>query len=372
MVAFANLIPEDAFGTYSYIMAVVSIVTLTSLPGIDSSLVPAIARGFDSSIFNAQRVRLRWSIIGSVILLLISGYYFYQTNFVLATGFLVTGLIFPLFISFNQYSLYLSGKKFFREQAVLTVAVKFLFATTLSIALLFTNNVALLVGLNMGVIAITGIIFTRHIIARHREKLNTPSDNNIVSYGKHLTVMNAFETISKYLDKILLWHFFGPIQVAVWAFANTPIQIAQGMVSKTVGTIAVPKFAQNDFNQTKKQLPAKVAKLFLVLLPIAILYVITVPILFRYLLPQYIDSIIYTQALAILLILIPFNFFAYFLQAQTKKKSLYVIKIGSGTVSLIALAILIPIFGLWGAVLAHIVAATFRSLLSLVLFVRAH
>lgn len=371
VIAFANLMPAETYGTYSYVMAAISIIALTSLPGVDSSLVPAVARGFDGSLFTAQKVRFWWSSIGMLLLLLTSGYYWYQGNIVLGTSFLVGGLLFPFYIAFNQYGLYLSGKKLFREFALQTVEVKSLFAASLVATLFFTDNVAILIAINLGVIALTGIFFTTKTIYKYKDALNTPPEKDLISYGKHLTVMNAFETTSKYLDKILLWHFFGPVQVAIWAFANTPIQILQGMISKTVGTVAVPKFAQNNFNQTKSGLPGKVIKLFLVLFPVVLLYILAAPHLFQNFLPQYLESVIYTQVLATLLLLIPFNFLTYFLQANTKKRDLYIIKIIFGSTSTIALLLFIPTFGLWGAAIAHITANTARSVAAYILFSRA-
>jgi len=371
VLAFANLMPAEAYGTYSYVMATISIVVLTSLPGIESSLLRSVARGFGGSLFTAQRVRLRWSSIGALMLLLIGGYYLYQGNMVLSSSFLIGGLLFPLFVSFSQFGSYLNGSKLFRKLALHQLTIKFLFAATLGVALLFTDNVATLVALNMGVIAFTGILFTRQVIAKHQDELKTPPDEDLISYGKHLTVMNILETISSYLDKILLWHFLGPVQVAIWGLAYTPIQIAQGLVKKTLGPIAMPKFSQNDFEKTKQHLPAKVAKLFLILVPIALVYVLVAPILFKYALSQYTDSVIYSQVLTLLLLLIPFNFFSGFLLAHAHKRDLYIIKVSFGLTLIISLVVLIPLWGLWGAVVAHVTAMTIRSVLSWGLFVRA-
>lgn len=371
VIAFANLMSAEAYGAYSYVMATISIIALTSLPGIDGSMLRSVARGFEGSLFTALRVRLRWSCIGTLLLLIISAYYFYQGNIVLSGSFLVGGLIFPLFVSFSLFAPYLNGKKMFRELALRKITIKFLFAGALVIALLFTDQVALLVALNLGVIALTGIFFTRQLISKYRDELDNPPEEGFISYGKHLTVMSILDTTAKYLDKILLWHFFGPVQVAMWAFAYSPIQIGQGMVKKTLGPIAQPKFAQNDFKQTKQHLPAKVAKLFLILVPIALLYVLTAPFLFERVFPQYVDSVIYSQALALLLLLIPFNFYSGFLLAHARKRDMYFIKIGFGLTSVISLLIFIPLWGLWGAVVAHVIAMTVRSVLSWGLFVRS-
>jgi O-antigen/teichoic acid export membrane protein len=183
--------------------------------------------------------------------------------------------------------------------------------------------------------------------------------------------MNILETIGSYLDKILLWHFLGPVQVAIWGLAYTPIQIAQGLVKKTLGPIAMPKFSQNDFKQTKLHLPAKVAKLFLILVPIALAYILAAPFLFEIAFSQYTDSVIYSQALTLLLLLIPFNFFSGFLLAHARKRDLYLIKVSFGFTLIISLLVFIPLWGLWGAVVAHVTAMTVRSILSWALFARA-
>jgi hypothetical protein len=142
-------------------------------------------------------------------------------------------------------------------------------------------------------------------------------------------------------------------------------------VKKTLGTIALPKFAQNDFAQTKQQLPGKVAKLFCILLPISLLYILAAPFIFEQLFPQYLDSVIYSQALALLLALVPFNFFSAFLLSRARKRDMYIIKISFGLTSVLALLAFVPLWGLWGAVLAHSTALVVRSIISTVLFYRA-
>lgn len=370
VIAFANLLPAETYGTYSYVMAAVSIVVLTSLPGIESSLLRSVARGFEGSLFVAQRARLKWSSIGTTSLLVLSFYYWLQGNMVLGSSFLVSAVLFPFFVSFTQFSSYLNGKKLFRDLALHNLTVKFLFAIGLSSALIVTDNVAALVAVNMVIIALTGFILTRNIITKHKVKLNTHFDTELIGYGKHLTVMSILETIGRYMDKILLWHFFGPVHVAVWAFAYSPIQIAQAMVKRTLVPLALPKFSQNNFLQTKQQLPAKVIKLFLLLTPFAAGYALIAPILFEYFFAQYLDSVSYSQILVVLILLIPFNFFSGFLFAQARKRDLYIIKISFGITLVTALIVFIPLWGLWGAVAAHIMAMSLRSLTSWILFLR--
>jgi O-antigen/teichoic acid export membrane protein len=83
---------------------------------------------------------------------------------------------------------------------------------------------------------------------------------------------------------------------------------------------------------------------------LAALLILALPTIFQLLFPTYLDSVIYAQWLAISLIFIPELLFGQALVAHLQKRSLYIINISSNLLKIILLLILLPVYGIWGAV----------------------
>jgi O-antigen/teichoic acid export membrane protein len=45
MVAFSHWVPKEVFGAYQYILSTIAILSLFALPGMQSALVRAVAKG---------------------------------------------------------------------------------------------------------------------------------------------------------------------------------------------------------------------------------------------------------------------------------------------------------------------------------------
>mgnify|MGYP001558291574 FL=1 len=78
------------------------------------------------------------------------------------------------------------------------------------------------------------------------------------------------------------------------------------------------------------------------------------PLLFRILFPQYIQAVPYTQVLALSLALFPLGVFGTALKAEGNMKKIYVFSIVTPFIQIAATLILIPIFGVWGAIWARV------------------
>ena len=72
--------------------------------------------------------------------------------------------------------------------------------------------------------------------------------------------------------------------------------------------------------------------------------------------PQYLESIIYTQVAAISLLSAPRRLISSAITAHQKIKESYVISIAPNIIKIASMLILIPIYGILGAVFALIIA----------------
>jgi len=48
-IAFARFLPKEIYGQYRYILSVVAILAIFTLPGLKTAITQAVARGFEGS-----------------------------------------------------------------------------------------------------------------------------------------------------------------------------------------------------------------------------------------------------------------------------------------------------------------------------------
>ena len=64
ITGMANLAPKEVVGSYNYILSVLTIVSITTLPGMNTALIRAIARGYEGSLRSMMRLKLLFGSIG--------------------------------------------------------------------------------------------------------------------------------------------------------------------------------------------------------------------------------------------------------------------------------------------------------------------
>src|SRR3989344_8728279 len=76
IIAFANLLSKEAYGTYQYVLSVASILAIPTLSGMNSAIVRAVAQGYEGSFLPAIKTQIQWGILGGLASLGGAGGYF--------------------------------------------------------------------------------------------------------------------------------------------------------------------------------------------------------------------------------------------------------------------------------------------------------
>lgn len=365
---YANYLSQETYGVYKYILSISSIFLIFTLPGMRTALTRASARGYESLIYPVTKFRLKFALLGSLTALLGSSYYFLNGNLQLALAFIIIALSLPIFETFTTYLSYLIGKRRFKENTKFRGIAQTVSFIALLTTILSTDNVLYILIAYFFPISITQIIIYLYITRKISKKIDLMEKTRVFSYGKHLTMISILGVIASNLDKILLWKFFGPAQLATYVFSMAIPDQLKSMLSK-VGELAFPKFAAQSSEQITKNLPILMHKI-LIFIAISFLisfaYILVAPLIFNLFFPQYVESIFFTQIIALSLftaINVPLK---KLLEAQKKTKIQYALE----TVRPILLAFLfitlIPLYGIIGAVLSYIFARIFYAVASLI------
>jgi len=259
-IAFANLLPQETYGIYKYVLSLTSILLITNLPGIGVSVIQATARGIEGSLFLALKTKIYWGFLGSFISLLLSGYYYLNNNISLAIIFIIISLFIPFIDSFGIYGSLLSGRKQFKISSIYN-SITQIIATLIIISVIFlSDNIFIILITYLLSNTILRLIFFK--ITLYKFKPNKQMGSNIISYGKHLSVMGIIGTIATQIDKILIFHYLGGIKLAIYIFATAIPEQIKGFL-KNIKALAFPKLSQTPSEDTRSSLKNKIKKMFL-------------------------------------------------------------------------------------------------------------
>ena len=114
---FTRLSTPEMYGQYQYIVSILGVIALFSLPGMNVAIVRASAQGFDRTLWEGTKTRLRFAFLGSVALAVIAGLLAYQGRPAMARAALISAVLFPLLSPLDSYLSYLNGKRQFRHFA---------------------------------------------------------------------------------------------------------------------------------------------------------------------------------------------------------------------------------------------------------------
>jgi len=350
-VFFAHLFPKAAYGTYKYVIALFGIIGTLTLTGLGPAITQSVARGYDGALKKGFRTILRWGTIIVVVSFVMALYYALNKNYVLAYSLVLIGITSPLIDAASFFGSYLAGKKDFKRLSILNSLGSIFPALCIIVTLFFTQNILLV--LTSYFLSTTAIMYISYIHTLNHYHPEGAEDPEMVSYGKHLTFITILNTIADQADKIIVYHYVGAIELAVYTFATAiPMQIKG--VFKGFFPLALPKFANYPLDVVRKDAPYKMLRLLSVITPVVLIYIAIAPHVYKIFFPQYIEAISMSQIFAL-------SLFAYVsivpstvLQAKKTISSLYGSTIAIACTKLILLYIGVLMMGVWGVVYARI------------------
>ena len=368
-VAFANLLPKETFGEYKYIFSLFGLLAIPTLLGMGTSVTKSVAQGYEGTPIAAVKIKILWGMLGSIASAAVATYYFLQGNTGLAGAFGIVAIFLPFVDTFGLFNAITTGKQLFRVSVIYETVIQAFSAIAIATSLFLTDNLLIILLVYFTVYTTARFVVFQIVMRKHTK--NREVDVAAITYGKHLSVMEVLGVISGTIDSILLWQFLGAGPLAVYSFAKAiPAQI-NGALKKIV-VLAYPKFTLRDFQSIKEPLTQKMLKLFLLIAVIIAVYIVVAPYIFNIFFPQYTDAIFYSQIFALSLLLFPQKFITTLFQAHARKKVLYISSTVTPFVRLALALILIPSFGIMGAIFTEIGARTFSMLVISFLFIRTH
>lgn len=351
-IAFANLLPPETYGAYKYVLSITSIILITTLSGMDSAVTRSVAKGLDGTFIQGAKTKTKWGLLGTIASMFVAVYYYTQGNAELALAFCIVGIFAPFAESLDIYNALLLGKKLFDTQTKYSVIRKLLSLVVLVGTLFLTDSLLIIIIVYFVVLAASGSFFFWKTIKG--SVANKENDVEAIPYGKHLSFISIIGLLAAEFDKILIFHYLGSVNLAIYALAIAPNDQIKGVL-KNINTLALPQFSNRTPTEIGKTIWRKVGILTLVTSLIVLIYILLAPWFFSMFFPKYLASVIYSQVLSVSLIPVVAAGFLYtVLQSQKDTGAIYKYNIYSNVFNIIILVPLIYYFGIWGAVISRV------------------
>lgn len=368
LYAFGNFVTPEIYGEYRYFFSLYGILTVASLSGFNSAITRAAALGEDGELIRVFKIQTLGSLLGTLGSLGIAFYYHTQGNPTLSMGFTVMGLALPLMESLDLYVGLLNGKKLFKETAIASI-ISQAFATgaILSAIAFHTSVIPLLATYFISWIAVKTFFFIR---TRALFTINSTLGEKTIHSGFNISAVNVLGQIANQLDRIALFHYMGAKEVALYSFAIAPSEQIKGLFKNT-NALIFPKFSVRSEEEIRAGMMHKMAIMGVAALLGGVLYVLAAPFIIGWFLPQYTEVIglsqIYTLSLLGVMTFPPI----VAMNSIPKIKALYLANIISPIMNIALILVLIPTYGVPGAIAAKIIGRIANVFTTYAVFVRS-
>lgn len=358
-VMFANWAPKELFGEYKYILSVVGILMITTLPGMTTAFTKAIAKGQEPLLKEIFFEKFRWGTIGAFLSAAAAGYYFINQNEMLGWSFLISAFFIPFFDALTLYNAYLYGIRDFKKSVLFHFLSQLIGVGGLITTLYFGMPIPILLLSYFASYSLARASILLYFMWRQPKILGTSESSEVSSFGKHLSAMSILSTIEVHIDRVLTFQLLGSAPLALYAIAAAAPEQLRSAV-KNISVLALPKFAKRDLETIKNQIARKSFLVFLFTIVCVGVYILCAPYIIELVFPKYTSAISLSQLFSLSIVGVVSILPITALQAHGRTKELYAYNIISSTMSIVLLALGVFFFGLVGMVCARIIHRSFQ------------
>lgn len=366
VTVMGRFVPREVVGSYNFVIATLAIVSIATLPGMNSALSRAVSRGYDATTKTVMFTRLRWGLMGSIASFIIGIICLFIGKPQLGGAFLIASPFVPLTDTWSSSTFaFWQGKKQFKQSALFTALYYIGLALITIPVLLLTNNLIIIVLFVMIAQAILGFSVYKSI--RHEKDITDPE---ALSLGKNLSIMQALQILGSNTDRVITLVLFGPALTAVYALAALPVSKAWQLLP--IGIVSLPHLSTHSLtHEVKRIILKKTGTLFLITIPASGLAILLAPFLYNLFFPLYPDSVIFFQILIASFAFAPVILLKSALTAFQQTQLLYISEICTPLLKIGLMIGLGYAYGLIGIALGAALTSVFDFILVFFLFARS-
>lgn len=362
-VVLARTLSKEQFAIYTLIFAIVAIMNLTALPGLGAAVAQAFARKLPGSFRDSVKLSIFSSLIGSVLFLLIAGWYFHQGDNAMAQVLAVAAVGFPFANGLLLWRNATLGLERYVQLLWFDISTSVLKCGGIVLCVYFFPQQLLpvVIAAFFGT-ALVNLVATSVRLAGVRR--DAGSEPNSIRYGVQTTFYQFPTVLARHLDKLVLFYFISPEAMAIYMVAQRIPDLVWTVVMETNATLA-PVFAREpNYSMSLHHFTYKLWLIYLAVSAVIALFIVP------YLLPMLAGSS-YLEAVPVAQILVIGAALGYLGEIQLRyitshlhSRSFLVISIGTAVSDCILIVSLAYYFGLMGVVAAFALKNLIYSLIT--------
>lgn len=364
-MVFTRFVSEEIFGQYQFIISILAIVYVFSHPGLNTSLLRSVSRGYDGDYTFAVKKSFQTSFLGIPVLLALGAYYYFSNQVTLGIALMISSVFFPFLYAPNTWGWFLQGKHKFNVLMRYST-VQYFFTTLATILIIFLKKESLVWIMVVYLISytfFTGFYYFKSLRYIENEK----KDTDFLSYGRFLTKINILVVMADNIDKILVGILLGPVNLAIYVVATFLVirinESLKGLMSIFSPKMANLKISFYEFVTLHKY---RIILMSFFLLVLSIGYYIVIPFLNKIMFTSRYSEFSYiSQIFSITVFLsIPIGILGYYINAR---KNEFAIMLTNPIFSLIKIAL--NVYLIWNF---KLVGAAIAFNVSMILWVGLH
>lgn len=352
----ARLLTPEVYGEYRFVLSFLPIFAYFALPAAAEGVIQGIAKGEDRTFRRIYILVWKWSLLSLPAVAAVAAWCFWQKQTQLAWIFVGLAPLMPAYGATGLFTAYLLGKQKFQKLLRNNVIVSMALLFAMSATVLWCRTIWWLVFVFVAVNIMARLTFDLRVWTQAK---NGGVDELGVSYAKRVSWLTLLLVIRSNFDKILLGTTTGFVNLALYNVASViPDQL------KALGGISsqsmVARFVQRTDQAVVKVIDAKMKRLTLVALAVFVSALLATPLVLPIVFSGKYSAAI-PWALLLIISVIPAtlaNPYITALQAKQEIKKLYIIHGSFAVIEILLQIILIPLFGLAGAVAVKLISRT--------------
>jgi len=353
-VAFSRLATKEIFGNFQFILSILSILTFISIPGINVAVIKYTSHNKDGVYKRGSVLKLLYSLIGIPLLLIIGVYFFYYESRAVGIGLMSVSVFFPFLYGMDLWESFLVGKKRFKNIFIYKSIFSVInLAVVVLVIYLKKDNLTLIILSYVLVHSVFNIIYfliTRRLIKNSREAPGWRKE------GYKLTARSVISLLYNNVDKIIIGLLLGSVELAVYSIAVVIYTKLLFFIKEILNVITPKLFEKTKDENYKLEKKTMFFALLSISLFVAVIIVIIPKMYILFFSEKYADSVRYAQ---IYMLIVPISFINNIIQIFLVGKNKINIIIRNQVISiclnLILYFVLIPIWGIYGAIVSSFI-----------------
>lgn len=360
---------KSDYGRYTFVLSVAEMLSLSCLPGMSTALTQAAARGFEGSLGDLTRYRLKWSVVGSLALAVSGAVYLgIRADRSVGLGLIAAAPVFGLYFVSQSYQSYFVALRRFRSVVAYNAASTASQSAVVASLVWFGAPVPWVVLGNMVPTALVGMGAIWHASVDGNGRV----DRDARRFGWTLTGAAALGTVQARLQNVLIGPIAGYADLAAFRVAQQ-LTGEMGTLWGLISQQLFPRFAAMDRSQAYgtalQGLKYVVGGWAGLALGAALILKYVIPVLFG---KNYVDSAFYGSLMLVTSVIgIAGSYLETYMLARKITRAYMLLRF-IPIVNLVTLAPLVWAYGAGGALYSGIVGAVAYSVAAWVLVRRDH